>query len=74
MSQKNISYVRRFDLESSNIETIWLQVAIENNKSHLLCFINRASKSPQSWIDSVEKQMEFAESSNMNLSVIGDFN
>jgi len=72
--KKNISYVRRFDLESSDIETIWLQVAIENNKSHLLCFIYRAPNSPQSWIDSFEKQMEFAESSNMNWSAIGDFN
>jgi len=70
----SISFVRRHDLESDDIESIWLQINIVKYKPYLINFVYRPPNSPQSWIDSFELQINKADMEDCNMYSTGDFN
>ncbi len=39
-----LSYIRRDDLESQNIESIWIELTPKNHPSHLICFVYGSPK------------------------------
>ena len=53
-----LPYVRRSDLESNDLETLWIQINFKNSKPFLIGFIYRPPSSKQSWIDDFEKQLK----------------
>lgn len=72
--QSNLRYVRRYDIETTNIETIWLEIFYESNSSFLVNFTYRPPNSIQSWIDSYEEQLDIADCVNKDIYLLGDFN
>ena len=44
-----LHYVRRLDLESSDIESIWIEVKIKNAKSFLIFSVYQPSSSTADW-------------------------
>ena len=69
-----ISYTRRYDIESSNLESMWVQIETFHKKSVLLNLVYRPPNSPQSWIDDYEKQLCVAESCTGEFFAMGDYN
>ena len=57
---ENVPYKRRIDLESGQIESVWIEVRFSNSKSFLINFSYRPPSSLQSWIDSYEIQISNA--------------
>ena len=68
-----LTYTRRYDMEFSNIESIWLQINTDGNAQILVNCTYRPPNSPQSWIDEYEKQLILAESSNLDWFAIRDY-
>ena len=61
-------------MESSEIETIWIQFKDQYNKTVLLNFVYRPPDSKQSWIDYYEEQLILADKSTFDWYIVGDFN
>ena len=61
-------------MESTDIESIWLQLNFVHKSSSLLNFVYRPPNSPQSWIDAYEKQLTLAESTSYDWYAMGDYN
>ena len=70
----HINYVRRHDLESSNIESIWLEIKIINSKSFLLCSVYRPPTSKSEWYDSFSTQIEKSLEVSDEIYIMGDLN
>ena len=72
--KNNITYRRRYDLESEDIECICLEIKFPTSKPFIIIFMYRPPNSTQCWIDKFEKQMEAIDFLNMETHIIGDFN
>ena len=62
------------DIESNDIESVWLEFNIIGQKSILICYAYRPPDSSKTWLDLFENQLEKAFSDNKELIVLGDFN
>ena len=71
---ENLRYKRRYDIEVNDVESIWLELFNSNNNSILVNFLYRPPNSNQSWIDLYESQLDRADSTNLDLYILGDFN
>ena len=71
---KTIAFIRRHDLEDNNIESMWLQISLPNNKPFLLNYVYRPPNSKQEWIDLYEKQIDLADQTNFHMFLLGDLN
>ena len=71
---ENVPYKRRIDLESGQIESVWIEICFSNSKSFLINFSYRPPSSLQSWIDSYEIQINNAVIENDDIYILGDFN
>lgn len=69
-----IPYIRRVDLETGTIESIWMEVNYKYSRPFLLNFVYRPPNSPQSWIDHYEQQLALADSTKLDYYMLGDFN
>ncbi|KAK3084222.1 hypothetical protein FSP39_010249 [Pinctada imbricata] len=69
-----LNYKRRKDLESSDIETIWLEILIPNSKSFLYCSVYRPPSANTSWVDLFATEIEKATCGNEEIIISGDFN
>ena len=65
---------RRVDIESNDIESVWLEFNIIGQKSILICYAYIPPDSSKTWLDLFENQLEKAFSDNKELIVLGDFN
>ena len=70
----SLNYKRRKDLELSNLENIWIQLEFKNTKSVLVCFVYRPPGMPQSWIDSFETEIDYANDNGLEIMIFGDLN
>ena len=70
----HINYVRRHDLESPNIESIWIEVKIRNSKSFLLCSVYRPPSSTSEWYDSFSTQIDKSHAITDEIYIMGDIN
>ena len=65
---------QRSDLENDNLETLWLEIKPDNQKSFLLCYVYRPPNSPASWNTNFEESLEKAYLENKEVILLGDFN
>ena len=70
----NLTYKRRNDLETTDIESLWLEVSGKHCKSFLINFIYRPPNSSQTWIDMYDSQLEVVYTSNVEYYILGDVN
>ena len=70
----HINYVRRHDLECSNIESIWVEIKIRNSKSFLLCSVYRPPSSPTEWYDYFSTQIDKSHAITEEIYIMGDLN
>ncbi len=71
---KDVPYIRRHDIEQSEIESIWLEINYPNRKSILINFVYRPPNSKQNWIDTYEKQIDLSDLLNYETYILGDLN
>ena len=72
--REGINCVRRKDLESSELESIWVEIKQPNSKSFLLCVVYRHLEARVCWKDAFENNVEEAQSDDKEVIFIGDFN
>ena len=70
----HIKYKRRNDLESSEIESIWLEINLKNTKPCLISSVYRPPSSHMQWINEFSFQTEKAASAADEIHFLGDFN
>lgn len=69
-----LSYERRIDLESTGVESIWIQVNTIYTRPYLLCFVYRPPNVLTSWYDLFSLQIENADITNLHYFILGDMN
>ena len=72
--RQSLNLKRRYDLESSNIETLWAEVTLSNSKPVLICTVNRPSNACSEWIDLFEKEVSVVQTTGFEFLLMGDFN
>ena len=70
----HVKYSRRFDLESSDIESIWLEIKVENSKPFLICSVYRPPSSASNWCDIFSDQIDKAVTVCDEIYIMGDLN
>ena len=53
-----LNYVRRHDLESNEIESIWIEIKLKNSTSFLVSSVHRPPLSKAEWSDKFSNQIE----------------
>ena len=72
---KNIPYLRREDLESKDIELVWIKLCPPKRPAHLVCFCYRCPQyDVTSWMNKFENQITIAYLGSSQISILGDFN
>ncbi len=70
-----LSYTCRDDLDSQNIESIWIELTPNNYQSHLICVVYRSSEHLfTQWSAAFNEQLTNAYIDCSNITVMGDFN
>ena len=54
--KQSLNLKGRYDLESSNIETLWAEVTLPKSKPVLICTVYRPTNACSEWIDLFEKE------------------
>ena len=72
---KSVQYKRRHDLESDQLEMIFLEILVPNSKSLFLCSAYRPPSAPVSWVECLANELNKIPSShNPETILCGDFN
>ena len=66
--------IRRTDLESERLETVWLEITFPNTKSLFVWYIYRPPNSPVAWYDRFSNELEKVSYLNCETILTGDFN
>ena len=72
--RKDINFIRKSELESDNVESIWLQLFLYNKNSILVGLAYRPPDAKCQWIKHFEQQIYEDKKINTNISLLGDFN
>ena len=72
--RNNINCTHRPEFEISNIESIWSEITLPNSKPFLLCTAYRPPDSKSSWIDLFEEELSAAQSTGLEIILMGDIN
>ncbi|MCG8046530.1 MAG: reverse transcriptase domain-containing protein [Candidatus Thiodiazotropha endolucinida] len=72
--RQSLNIKRRYDLEISNIETLWVEICLSNCKPFLLCTTYRPPSACSEWIDLFENELSIANSTGLEFLLMGDFN
>ena len=73
--KSNLSFLHRTDLETNDLETIWIELKNYKQKCFLIGYYYRQSSSTFDWITKIEKNIERVVSSNQReVILVGDFN
>ena len=62
------------ELEISNIETLWSEIALQNSKPILVCTVYRPPNVHSNWIDLFEEELSIAQTTGLEIILMGDFN
>ena len=65
---------RKTEIEISNMETLWSEVTFPNSKPFLLCTVYRPPNVQSDWIDRFEEELSVAQTTGLEIIVMGDFN
>ena len=65
---------RRFDLETVNTETVWLEMSQKYSKSILICTVYRPPNSSVQWLDHFEIELSNAMRTKLHVIILGDLN
>lgn len=65
---------RRTDLESMEIESIWLEIKCSKSSPLLLAYVYRHPDSKDKWLDDFVQMMTKVPIKNRNILILGDFN
>ena len=65
---------RREDLESDELEHVWLELKQPHSKSLLLCILYRPPDSRSSWKETFEDNLETVQLEDKEILILGDFN
>ncbi|MEW8548183.1 MAG: endonuclease/exonuclease/phosphatase family protein, partial [Candidatus Thiodiazotropha sp.] len=73
--KSNLSFLHRTDLETNDLENIWIEVKSNKQKSFLIGYYYRQPSSTIDWITKIENTIERAVSSDQKeVILLGDFN
>ena len=72
--KSHLTYIRRGDLETNELEAIWLEIKLNKQKSFLVCYCYRPPSSTVDWISNMENTIEKAFLLNKEVILLGDFN
>ena len=72
--RNSLNCKRRLEIEISNIETLWAEFAFPNSKPFLICTAYRPRNSASDWIDLFEEELSIAQSTGLEMIIMGDFN
>ena len=70
----NLNFVRRYDLEHHNLESIWLELKPLHRSKILLNATYRPPSSPVSFYDDFTEMLDTAHSCGIEIITMGDFN
>ena len=70
----HLSVSRRPDLESGNIESLWLEFIQPCTKSVLIAFVYRIPQALVHWFDLFEQELSLARCTGRQIIILGDFN
>ena len=70
----HIDYERRIDLESTEVESIWIEIKIKNSKSFLACSVYRPPSANAEWCEKFAEQIEKALCITDETYIMGDLN
>lgn len=73
-TRKSLCCKRRSEFETNQIESIWAEIAVRNSKSFLICSVYRPPNSPSGWIDKFEEEISMAQTTGLEIILMGDFN
>ena len=65
---------RRYEIEISNIETLWVEISLSYAKPFLLCTTYRPPNSQAEWIDLFEEEVSAAQAIGLEIILMGDPN
>ena len=72
--RKSLNCKRRRELEISEIETLWAEIALPNSKPFLICSVYRPPCASSAWIDLFEEELSIAQTMGLEMILMGDFN
>ena len=72
--RKSVNCKRRYELEVSKIETLWAEISLPNSKPFLVCTVYRPPSSNSEWIDLFEEELSIAQTTGLELIIMGDIN
>ena len=68
-------YKRRFDFETENIESVWIELKLPKSKPIYICSVYRSPGSLIEWIDNFEKEIEAVlGNDDKEVLIMGDLN
>ena len=70
----NLVCIHRVDLESNNVEMLWLQIRNNKQRPFLLCYVYRPPSATSDWTDQVEQSLDEANTENKEIILLGDLN
>ena len=70
----HIPFKHRSDLESDDLESIWIEICQKNSKSFLICFVYRPPHPSIEWISSFNVQVQKVDDLCKEYHIIGDLN
>ena len=65
---------RRQDLETREIESVWLEIEHRKTEPSLICFVYRNPNEPTAWRDHFDIMMSTIPNDKYTLLILGDFN
>ena len=72
--RKSINCKRKCNIEISYIETLWAEITLPNAKLFLICSVYRPPSSTSDWIDLFEEELSIAQTTGLEVIIMGDFN
>ena len=72
--REGLDYVRRKDLETSDVESIWIEVKMKRTNSFLVCSVYRPPSSTAEWSEIFSRQIEKSLAFTDEIYLMGDFN
>ena len=72
--RQNLLFIHRTDLQTDDVETIWIEIRPLHSKPYLICNVYRPPDSTNQWFSSFKKQISTAVETNNELIVLVDFN
>ena len=71
---EHIIYSRHKEIESTDIESVWIEVNVKNCKSFTVCYVSTPPSSNIEWCESFSKEIENVLTLNDDVYILGDIN